>query len=121
MIGLVLFLLLCAPWKTTPSHLAARRILRGSNNNTTRGLELIHENHRHVGKVLTVDNGLVELTFSNPGGDVIGIKYNGIDNLLETRNKATNRGYWDIEWGEGTTSNIANHYDRLQGTFHVFG
>ena len=63
--GLVLFLLLCVPWKTTPSHLAARRILRGSNNNTTRGLELIHENHRHVGKVLTVDNGLVELTFSN--------------------------------------------------------
>lgn len=113
MMGLVMFLLLCVPSKTT-SFQAVRRTLRESD--ATRALNMKHENHRHIGQVLTVDNGLVELTFSNPGGDVIGIKYNGIDNLLETRNKASNRGYWDIVWGEGTSSDIANHYDRLQGT-----
>ena len=39
-----------------------------------------------------MDNGLVELRFTNPGGDIIGIKYNGIDNLLEIHNKDTNKG-----------------------------
>ncbi|XP_024022711.1 uncharacterized protein LOC112091988, partial [Morus notabilis] len=67
-------------------------------------------------QVVILDNGLVELSFSNPGGDVIGIKYNGITNLLEIHNKKSNRGYWDIEWGDDITSNIADHYDRLEGT-----
>ena len=39
-----------------------------------------------------MDNGIVELTFSNPDGNVIGIKYNGINNLLEIHNKESNRG-----------------------------
>lgn len=40
-----------------------------------------------------MDNGLVRVIFSNPGGDVIGIKYNGIDNLLAIKNDENNRGY----------------------------
>lgn len=40
-----------------------------------------------------MDNGLVRVTLSNPEGEVIGINYNGIDNLMEVQNKPTNRGY----------------------------
>ncbi|XP_062118429.1 rhamnogalacturonate lyase B-like [Humulus lupulus] len=75
---------------------------------------IIQTTQRHR-KVVILDNGLVQITFSNPGGDVIGIKYNKIKNLLETHNKYSNRGYWDIEWGEGTTSGKANNYDKIEG------
>lgn len=41
---------------------------------------------------VVMDNGLVRVIFSNPGGDVIGIKYNGIDNLLSIENERSDRG-----------------------------
>lgn len=40
-----------------------------------------------------LDNGIVQVTITKPGGIVTGVKYGGIDNLLEYRNKETNRGY----------------------------
>ncbi|KAM1111553.1 hypothetical protein ACFX19_010802 [Malus domestica] len=55
-----------------------------------------------------LNKGIVRVTFSNPGGDVIGIEYKGIDNLLEIKNLPSNRGYWDLVWKNGL--------DRLQGT-----
>lgn len=39
------------------------------------------------------DNGLVQVTLSNPEGSITGVKYNGVDNLLEIRNPEDNRGY----------------------------
>ncbi|XP_031249888.1 probable rhamnogalacturonate lyase B isoform X2 [Pistacia vera] len=45
-----------------------------------------------------MSNGLVQVTLSNPDGEVIGINYNGIDNVLETDNDQDNRGYWDVVW-----------------------
>jgi rhamnogalacturonan endolyase len=40
-----------------------------------------------------MDNGIVQVTLSNPGGIVTGIRYDDIDNLLEVINDESNRGY----------------------------
>ncbi|KAM1052977.1 hypothetical protein FF1_000503 [Malus domestica] len=89
------------------AKISVRRALRsvtGSNN----GLDqmLIKTKNQVV-----MDNGIVRLTFSYPGGDVIGIKYKGIDNLLEIKNQENNRGYWDVVWNNKETGGI----DKLQG------
>lgn len=55
---------------------------------------------RHV----VIDNGILQVTLSKPDGIVTGVRYNGIDNLLEVHNNESNRGYWDVVWSapEGT-------------------
>ncbi|KAJ8450266.1 hypothetical protein Cgig2_004723 [Carnegiea gigantea] len=40
-----------------------------------------------------VDNGLLAVTIAKPGGFVTGIKYNGMDNILDEQNPADDRGY----------------------------
>ncbi|KAM3338532.1 hypothetical protein P3S68_030618 [Capsicum galapagoense] len=61
-----------------------------------------------------VDNGILNITFSCPEGMITSIQYNGIDNLLENKNKENNRGYWDIVWKKAEKS--GNIYDKLEGT-----
>ncbi|CAN6679844.1 unnamed protein product [Malus baccata var. baccata] len=63
-------------------------------------------------RFVVLNNGIVRLTFSHPGGDVIGIQYKGIDNLLEIKNHENNRGYWDVVWNNRETEGV----DKLQGT-----
>ncbi|KAI4383465.1 hypothetical protein MLD38_009299 [Melastoma candidum] len=57
----------------------------------------LHPNARD-GQVV-MDNGLVRVRLSYPEGEVIGISYNGIDNLLDVKNRPANRGYLDLVWG----------------------
>lgn len=40
-----------------------------------------------------MDNGNVEVTFNNPQGDVIGIRYGGVDNLLEPHLRQSRKGF----------------------------
>ncbi|XP_044488224.1 probable rhamnogalacturonate lyase B [Mangifera indica] len=89
-----------------------RKILRNINDReltATLDVKLNTQNHRQV----IMSNGLVQVTLSSPDGEVIGIKYNGIDNVLESENELDNRGYWDVVWykpGDNGT------YDKLEGT-----
>ena len=40
-----------------------------------------------------MDNGILQVTISNPDGIVTGIQYNGIDNLLAVESDEADRGY----------------------------
>ncbi|KAK7361048.1 hypothetical protein VNO77_03075 [Canavalia gladiata] len=43
-------------------------------------------------KQVIMENGIVNVTLSKPEGTILGISYNGIDNVLEGRNRYYNRG-----------------------------
>ncbi|XP_015579690.2 probable rhamnogalacturonate lyase B isoform X1 [Ricinus communis] len=62
---------------------------------------------------VVIDNGIIEVTLSSPDGNVIGIKYRGIDNVLESLNEDDNRGYWDVVWNKPDESDI---FDKIQAT-----
>ncbi|XP_057495308.1 probable rhamnogalacturonate lyase B isoform X2 [Actinidia eriantha] len=63
------------------------------------------------GAQVVMSNGLVTVTLSNPAGMVTGIQYGGINNVLETANSDSNRGYWDVVWARPGSNNIT--YDNL--------
>uniref|UniRef100_A0A0E0QM78 rhamnogalacturonan endolyase n=1 Tax=Oryza rufipogon TaxID=4529 RepID=A0A0E0QM78_ORYRU len=63
-----------------------------------------------------IKNGIFEVTLSNPDGIVTGVRYNGVDNLMEILNKEDKRGYWDLVWsklGERTGIFDVFHYMAL--------
>ncbi|KAG5607256.1 hypothetical protein H5410_028748 [Solanum commersonii] len=63
---------------------------------------------------VVIDNGIVKVTLTNPTGSIAGVSYNGIDNVLETDFKDTNRGYWDTVWERPGDKD--HTFDMLLGT-----
>ncbi|CAN6542923.1 unnamed protein product [Malus baccata var. baccata] len=79
--------------------------------NSTSGLQL------HIrDKEVVVENGILQMTLSKPGGVVTGLQYNGVDNLLEVLNEAPNRGYWDLVWTAPGITRKKGAFDRIEGT-----
>ncbi|KAG5233446.1 rhamnogalacturonate lyase [Salix suchowensis] len=73
------------------------------NSSSSPGRVKLHTDDDHV----VIDNGIVQLTLSKPDGLVRGVRYNGIDNLLE--NLLHYREYWDIVWskpGQGDSTDM---------------
>ncbi|KAL8152123.1 hypothetical protein V2J09_021931 [Rumex salicifolius] len=67
-------------------------------------------------QLLSKPFGLINITIANPSGYVTGIRFNGVDNLLETDNEESNRGYFDIVWNAtpgGNNSSIIGGSDWL--------
>ncbi|XP_057512863.1 rhamnogalacturonate lyase B-like [Actinidia eriantha] len=60
-----------------------------------------------------LDNGLVKLTIAKPQGFVTGIKYGGMDNLLDLKSSESSRGYWDLNW---SLPGGQDRYQLLQGS-----
>ncbi|CAL0315577.1 unnamed protein product [Lupinus luteus] len=69
----------------------------------------IDDNH------VVMDNGILQVYLSNPGGFVTRIQYNGIDNILEDLNEDFNRGYWDIVWSEAGSKGTTGTFERIVG------
>ncbi|KAJ8540138.1 hypothetical protein K7X08_026527 [Anisodus acutangulus] len=63
---------------------------------------------------VVMDNGIVQVTLTNPTGSMAGVRYNGIDNVLEMDFKDTNRGYWDTVWERPGDKD--HTFDMLLGT-----
>ncbi|KAK1301047.1 hypothetical protein QJS10_CPB13g00286 [Acorus calamus] len=49
---------------------------------------------------VVMDNGILKVTLSKPGGIITGVQYNGLDNLMEIIDAEESRGYWDVDWNE---------------------
>ncbi|CAK7352736.1 unnamed protein product [Dovyalis caffra] len=98
------FFFFTAAFAKTP----VRKIPRTNDSLRAPGVQLNITN-RHV----VIDNGLVRVSLSNPDGDVTGIKYKGIDNVLEINNEEDNRGYWDVVWNKPGNRII---FDKLVAT-----
>ncbi|XP_068649534.1 uncharacterized protein [Aristolochia californica] len=64
--------------------------------------------------LVMIDNGIVTLTLLNPEGTVTGLRYNGLDNLMQLRARETNRGYWDLVWND--PSQDRGSFDVILGT-----
>ncbi|KAK7319672.1 hypothetical protein RJT34_04395 [Clitoria ternatea] len=100
---------LCFLLDACSEKILLRRGLREVKSTTNSTVELNSGDTQQ----LVVDNGIVAVTLSIPEGYVLGISYNGIDNILEAENEDQDRGYFDVVWNEpGKPSN----FERVHGT-----
>ncbi|PNX81424.1 rhamnogalacturonate lyase B-like protein, partial [Trifolium pratense] len=88
---------------------------RGSSKiiNDMRSTSIVKLNTEEDQKQLVVDNGIVSVTLSRPEGYILGISYNGIDNILESKLEEQDRGYFDVVWNE--PEKVGN-FQRVHGT-----
>ncbi|XP_057807277.1 probable rhamnogalacturonate lyase B [Salvia miltiorrhiza] len=63
-------------------------------------------------KHVEIDNGIVKITLSNPGGMITSVGYKKTTNILQYRFKEGRRGYWDIMWS--TPDRNGSHLDTLE-------
>ncbi|KAK8581109.1 hypothetical protein V6N12_071351 [Hibiscus sabdariffa] len=85
------------------AEIPPRKILQDEDRNP-------HIRLKRSKQKVIIDNGLVEVTIENPSGHVMGIKYMGIDNVLECGNPNSNRGYWDIVWDDSAFDKCVLHH-----------
>ncbi|WZZ79931.1 probable rhamnogalacturonate lyase B [Brassica napus] len=80
---------------------------------TIQVLQLLYQDGHVV-----IDNGIFQLTLSNPEGFVTGVRYNGIENVLAYTGHENDRGYWDLVWNfpGKKTKKTKGTLDRIEAT-----
>ncbi|WVZ11500.1 hypothetical protein V8G54_016030 [Vigna mungo] len=61
---------------------------------------------------VVIENGIVSLNLSNPEGYIIGLYYDGTQNILNKKNEEFDRGYLDVVWNENGKPGI---FERING------
>ncbi|XP_047158133.1 rhamnogalacturonate lyase-like [Vigna umbellata] len=61
---------------------------------------------------VVIENGIVSLNLSNPEGYIIGLYYDGTQNILNQKNEEFDRGYLDVVWNEAGKPGI---FERING------
>ncbi|RDX82939.1 rhiE, partial [Mucuna pruriens] len=104
------FLLGACSEKTTFRRSLRERAIHNQQSTTSKSMVTLNTKNRQQ---LVVENGIVSLTFSRPEGYILGMSYNGNDNILEDENEDQDRGYLDVVWNiPGKPSN----FQRIHGT-----
>ncbi|RHN41536.1 putative rhamnogalacturonan endolyase [Medicago truncatula] len=94
---------------------AEKTSLRGGINSLkSKSIVKLNTQDKHK---LVVDNGIVSVSMARPEGYILGISYNGIDNVLDSENQELDRGYFDVVWNEPGEQNLSKStFQRIHGT-----
>ncbi|CAA0831221.1 Rhamnogalacturonate lyase family protein [Striga hermonthica] len=63
---------------------------------------------------VVMNNGIISLTLTVPGGAITSITYKDSENLLQTEDKDEDNGHWNIVWNK--QEGKATTFDKLEGT-----